>query len=431
MSPPEFLASQTVPTMTANQKVLAISAAAAGAHCLIALVTNSFRIFFGVFGPFCVTGMLEIFFDYANHAVNGQVPYRDYLIEYPILGFLVFLIPRLFASEFAAYRIAFGMQLLLFNAVAVYLVARHVWKAEGVERVASRLAWYTAFFASLCPLLMGPYDLAPMAVAFAAAHLWFGGHSALGGATAAVGFLMKIFPGAVAAPALVWELTRFRESRARGILTFLASVAAGMCFWLWLGGTRVASAFLYHVERGLEIESLYAGILMLFSKATGERVTWVYNHGALHITPEWGDRLGRLALPLQLAAILLVMWQYRRSGMKDGVRYAGASVLAFMVTAKVLSPQFLIWMFPFMSVLGGETGRRARRTFLLACVATTIIYPLFALRLILEYNSLGAILLLNYRNALLVWLLFLLVFGSDEEHARTSRGPGSSAGACG
>jgi hypothetical protein len=230
-------------SMAGTHKVIALSLTAAVAQGLIALITNSFRVFFGLFGPYAVTGMVAIYFDYATRAVQGQVPYRDYLVEYPILGFLVFLVPRLFVSDMAQYRILFGVQLLLFNASAVFLVARRVALDEGVEHVSSRLAWYTAFFASLCPILMGPYDLAPMAVAFVAAHCWFGGRNALGGLAAGLGVLLKIFPGAVAAPALVWEATRIRTSRGRGILTFLATVAAGMSFWVWLGGPSVARSF--------------------------------------------------------------------------------------------------------------------------------------------------------------------------------------------
>jgi hypothetical protein len=166
------------------------------------------------------------------------------------------------------------------------------------------------------------------------------------------------------------------------------------------------------------VESLYAGILLLIGKARGERVPWTYDHSAIHIVPEWGDPLARLALPIQLAAFLLVMWQFHRSGMKDGVRYAGASVLAFMITGKLLSAQYVIWLIPFVTVLGGATGRRARWIYLMVCVATTIIYPLYAMKLILELNDLGSILLLNYRNALLLGLLSLLLFGKETDAGR-------------
>jgi hypothetical protein len=252
-----------------------------------------------------------------------------------------------------------------------------------------------------------------MAIAFAAACSWFSGRNALGGVLAGLGVLMKIFPGAVAAPALVWEARQWRTSRFRGMLAFLSTLAAGIGVWVWLGGAGVARSVHYHAERGLGVESVYAGILLLVARVSGRRVPWSYDHLAIHVTPEWGNWLAALATPIQLASLLLVMWQYRRSGMNDGIRYAGGAVLAFMVTGKILSPQFLIWVIPFVTVLGGATGRRARWIFLVACLATTLIYPLIGLKLILDANSLGAIILLNYRNALLVGLLVLVLFGKE------------------
>src|SRR5207248_10640713 len=111
--------------------------------------TTSHPVFFGREGPIAVTSTLERYFGYASRAVNGEVPYRDYVIEYPILAFVVFLVPRLFTSDFRRYQIGFAAEMLLFDAAAVYLVARRVERDEGAGRVAGRLAWYTLFFASL------------------------------------------------------------------------------------------------------------------------------------------------------------------------------------------------------------------------------------------------------------------------------------------
>ena len=44
----------------------------------------------------------EIYYDYASRAVRGEIPYRDYLVEYPILSFPLFLIPRLVVSDLGA-----------------------------------------------------------------------------------------------------------------------------------------------------------------------------------------------------------------------------------------------------------------------------------------------------------------------------------------
>ena len=54
-----------------------------------------------------------------------------------------------------------------------------------------------------------------MVLAFAAAQWWFSGRAILGGITAGLGTLMKIFPAWWRA-ALVWEAARLRTTRARG-----------------------------------------------------------------------------------------------------------------------------------------------------------------------------------------------------------------------
>jgi hypothetical protein len=84
-----------------------------------------------------------------------------------------------------------------------------------------------------------------------------------------------------------------------------------------------------------------------------------------------------------------------------------------------------------VTVIGGETGRRARWIYLLACIATTVIYPLTGLKLIRDYHNLGAIILLNYRNALLIGLLLLLLFGKEaaaEPLAGEHAGPATHGG---
>jgi hypothetical protein len=360
------------------------------------------------------TWSYRIYYDYASQAMHGSVPYRDYLVEYPILTFPLLLVPRLLVSEFTSYCMAFGAEMLIFDVAAIVLIARHVAEKEGPGRVAGRLAWYTVFCVSLAPLVVGRFELAPMVFAFAAARWWFAGRNVLGGLTAGLGFLLKVFPGLVAAPALVWELARLRTSRARGSLAFFLTVAAGMAGWFLLGGSNVLDSFRYHAARGLGIESLYAGALLAWGALAGIDIPWVIEHKAVHLVPEWGSRPAALASPLQAAALLLVVIQFGRRGMTEGIRYSGAAILASMVTAKVLSPQYLVWLFPFVVVQGGWTGSRARWLFLFGCLTTAIMYPGPAFALLLDHQPV-AIFLLNLRNVLLVALLALLLCGPEAE----------------
>ena len=103
-----------------------------------------------------------------------------------------------------------------------------------------------------------------------------------------------------------------------------------------------------------------------------------------------------------------------RSGRRSGVQCTGALLLAFMVTSPVLSPQFLIWVLPFLLTVGGPLGRRIRPLFAASCALTFLIYPLLFNRG-LQPLLMSAILVLNLRNALLIALWGLMAFGTAED----------------
>jgi len=354
------------------------------------------------------------YYDYASEALSGKIPYRDFPFEYPLLSYPLFLIPRLLVSDFESYRFAFMGEMFLFDVAAIVLIARHGGPSAGTGTVARRLGWYTLYCFLLAPLVIGRFELAPMVLAFAATCWWFSGRAIRGGITAGLGTLMKIFPGVVAAPALVWEAARLRTTRARGTAAFLVTLVVGLAFWFGLGGRRVLEPLGYHAGRGLEIESLFGATLFLAGTISGSKAPWVFDHNAYHLSSEWGARLALLTFPVQATALLVVMWAYRQSGMADGLRFSAAAVLAFIVFGKVLSPQYMIWLFPFMAVLGGRTGRVARQIFLMACVTTAMIYPGPGFPMVLDHQA-GAMLLLNLRNGFLFWLLAMLTYCPAEE----------------
>jgi hypothetical protein len=396
--------------MTRSQSVLIPVAAAMLVHAVLFVVTGLWMRYGSHPDLGAASWSYQIYYDYASRAVQGEVPYRDYLVEYPILSFPLFLIPRLIVADFWRYRIAFVVEMFLFDATAICLIARHVRENEGIARVPERLGWYTLFCGSLSPLVIGRFELPPMVFAFAAARWWFLGRSALGGITAGLGALLKIFPGLVAGPALIWELSRLRLSRVRGFLAFLATLMAGSAGWFLLGGAQVLSSFQFHADRGLEIETIYGGALMAEGKFRGIDVPWVIEHKAVHLAPEWGSRFASVAAFVQMAALFVVLVQFWRTGALEGIRFSGAAVLAYLALGKVLSPQYLIWLFPFLVAIGGWTGSRARWLFLFCCLITSLIYPGPGFAQILDHHGL-AIVVLNLRNLLLLAVLALLIFG--------------------
>ena len=84
-------------------------------------------------------------------------------------------------------------------------------------------------------------------------------------------------------------------------------------------------------------------------------------------------------------------------------------LLAFILTNKVFSPQYLLWLGPLLLVLAA-VNRKFEKTgwlFLAATVLTQAIFP--HLYVFLQQFKPPMIVLLNLRNGLLVWIGFLLV----------------------
>jgi hypothetical protein len=403
--------------MSRNAKLITCTLIAVAAHAAIFVATDSgLRAVNAAIGAskHADVGAVEwshrYYYDYASLALAGKVPYRDFPFEYPILSYPLFLIPRLLAPQFDSYRYVFMAEMFLFDIGAIILIARHGGKDATSGTVLRRLGWYTLYSFLLAPLVIGRFELAPMVLAFAAASWWFAGRNVAGGVAAGLGTLMKVFPGAVAAAALVLEAARLRSFRLRGTIALSVTLIVGLAAWFCLAGRHFLESLGYHAGRGLEIESLYGGALFLAGTVLGKQAPWVFDHNSYHVSPEWGAELAFLALPTQVAAVLVVMWQFGRSSMTEGLRFSAAGVLAFIVFGKVLSPQYVIWLFPFVAVLEGETGGLVRKIFLLACLTTALIYPGPGFPMVLDHRA-GAILLLNLRNALLVWTFVVLILG--------------------
>lgn len=393
---------------------------------------------YGRSGPENMRDDLRIYYEYASKAMEGQVPYRDYVVEYPLAAFPFLFLPRLFVRDLPAYWVAIGLEMLLANAVGVLGVAWWVNRYESREALSRRLIWYSVYFLALCPLLLTRFDMIPTVTGFAAACFWYSGRAGAGGFLAGLGALMKIFPGVLAAPGFVWDLAgrgtrpqrgsgpqegelvvesrspvELRFRRGWGTFTFVATAAAGALGWVALGGVGVIRSLNYHVERGLEIGSVYSGLLMAISTVRGTPLTTLYTHSSMELIAPGSGSLAGIAFPLQVAALLFVAWRFWRTESREPMRYATAAILAFVVFGKVLSPQYMIWLLPFVAVLGGRVGMLARWAFVGACCATTLIYP-WGMHRVLSFHPL-AILALNGRNGLLLGMWLLLAAGPGHE----------------
>ncbi len=393
-----------------RHRLVLLALTASFVQSLLALEMSQVSAFYGGLGRDRVLDDVRLYERYGSRALRGEIPYRDYLVEYPPLSVLVFLLAGWIASQGGPFPLVFAIEMLLFQAATMILLAFWIARHEGADTVPRRLAWSSLSFLTLCPLAVSRFDLAPACLAFAAASAWFSGREIRGGMAAAAGTLLKIFPGTILVPGLVWDFRRFPSRRGRGLVTMSLLTVAGLAAWRTVGGSRVVGSLRYHAERGLEIGSLPTGLLLLWHRVSETPARTEFLHSSTELVAPGASALAAMAFPLQVLALVLVFARAWRARLSDPMRWAGAAILGFIAFGKVLSPQYLLWCLPFIAATQGRMGRRARMLTLILCLLTTLLYPWGANRLV--SFDLTAILALNVRNFLLLGLWTLLLFGN-------------------
>jgi hypothetical protein len=347
----------------------------------------------------------------------GQVPYRDFAGEYPPAAVALFALLSAVGSH-GAFRVAFGAVALLVDAVALGLLLRR--KTGSLGPLA-----YLVATALLFPVLYVRFDLFPaVATLGACLLLQVSGDRdarpsprALAGAGAlwGMGIALKLYP-LLLAPFLLLspgrEVLRWsRRVRDPLLLAGVAALVVALSFappLLAGAGGKVLSFLRYQGERGLQIESSYASLLMVVNALVPIGVHHQPSHQAHDLAGPLADLAATAARPLQVGVVLLVSaLAYRRR--LPVTRAAAAVVASALVTASVLSPQFLIWLVPLAVLdLAWSRGRDRATAVVLAAAAglTSLVFPALYPRLL--DGHLEAAVTLLVRNFLLgvlaVWL---------------------------
>ena len=363
-------------------------------------------------------GDVNLYLTKASAFASGGVPYRNFPFEYPPLAILSMVVPYLLAAPFGqvtldVYKVLFaGWEAILLGLLG--LVLRRIVRGGGSaipgaseRELGGRLLVLTAG-ASLA--LTWRYDLFPALLLMAGLAAALDGRPATVGLAVAAGTLAKLFP-LVALPALVsrWLAPRDPRPIGRSLATFGLLIALVLGPLLLLAG-RDAFAFVgYQVARGLEIESIGGGLAVLAGHVSGQPPALSFGFSAVNVE---GSLAGSMLLVLPVVTIaaigLLAVVGWRR--IRDDVGRVGrvrpvtistltaASMLMLLVTSKVYSIQYVVWLVPLVALL-------PRPQFWLAavCVALTIpIHPILFAALVRQEAL--PILVLNVRNLLLVAL---------------------------
>jgi hypothetical protein len=352
---------------------------------------------------------------YGEAMTAGELPYRDFPVEYPPAALPVFVLPAVGADGLDEYDRRFEGLMAALGVACVLLVA------------AVSTSFWAPLLVGISPLLLGSvvlsrFDLWPAALTIAAVALLVGGRFRLASGTLGLATAAKLYPAVLAPIALahVWRSRGRREALV--CLALIAGVFGAVVLpFAAISPGGVWHAFWVQAGRPLQIESLGAGILLAAHRLFGVGLAMESSHGSQNLAGGAAETFAVLSTLVQ-AAVLVAIWVWYARGPASRERLlagcAGA-VCAFIAFGKVLSPQFLIWLIPLVPLVLGRRGLVASAVLAAALVVTQLWFPSRYWELALRFDAATSWLVL-LRDVLLVGLTALLVARVAREPARSS-----------
>jgi hypothetical protein len=343
----------------------------------IALFVGAWAILHGAHYDDVVITDIGVYQEYGERMTDGEVPYRDFDLEYPPAALPVFLLPALGPAD--DYEALFQTLMLLCGSAMVALVAVALARAGATTVELGAGVALTA----LAPLLLGQviltrFDLWPAALVTAALAALLAGRprlglGILGAAVAAKLYALVLLPLAVL---FVWRHRGRREALV-SLGIFGAVLVAIVGPFLLLAPDGVVESVTRQTGRPLQIESLGSALLLAADRTGLYDATVSSSHGSQNLAGELPDDLANAETVLLVAAIGFVWFLFARSS-RSPERLLAASaavVVAFVAFGKVLSPQFLIWLIPLVPLVRGRAGVGSALLLALALVFTQLWFP--------------------------------------------------------
>lgn len=272
-----------------------------------------------------------------------------------------------------------------------------------------RLAVFGAGGVAIYYILYDRLDIFEGALLLASLLALIRGRWALALVLLAVAIDFKVYPAVLAPIWLIASLPAAAVADWRRGGPRLARLLAGRI--LILGGAAVALfvPFLlvqgpdalqfvaFNAQRGLQLESVGASVLMIL-QVVGQPLQIVARYGAYEVVNPLAPALAWASLPLTVVAVMVVGLLFLRRVARDlppldsnhpagdvivATRLPGlvtlaavATLMTVLIAAKVLSPQYLLWLLPLVPLLDGGRGTRLWQVgFVVLLALSTVVFP--------------------------------------------------------
>lgn len=299
----------------------------------------------------------------ANKVLEGLIPYRDFDFAFPPVLLIFITIPALVTDSIFGYRAVLAIMAFFFVIGTYYISLRTVERWKGGDTWTLKLAVPTALFIlAYFPFLINKSEVFVIFFVAAGLYLYMSNRRALGYIVMIIAAFTKIYPALFIAVFLVSDLYTgsLRErlrSTGSGLAICLLTVAA-VCVPLLLMHVSFSEIFQWigmHNARGFQVESTVAVFVEFFGMLGAWSYTIVDASDTHDVVSAITDALAPSWYLAILALLILVMLcilyhahQNRQDflSLKNLSLYTGTIVLMFVISNKVFSTQYMVWLLP-------------------------------------------------------------------------------------
>ena len=298
---------------------------------------------------------------WAGNLADSHFPINDPMWQYPPLAAVVFLAGYLLAGNAVGF-------VFLATVADLAIFSLLINRGGTEENLRPAFIWLVAPLA-IGPIFLGRFDVfVTLAAVFALLSI---GQVRKFGIAIAFGVLLKVWP-------LLLLLATPKGAALKVLTWFAATFAAGsllLSFWWdesfsFIGEQR---------SRGLQIESVGALPYQIWNAGPGT-VTSAFQFGAIEFVAP-GTKFVSLVVTLIGVVLLgrLLFWRlFGKLSKANAADIALLAVLISIVTSRVLSPQYMVWVFGLLAICAFTPQPNFQKICILIFVSTSIgqvIYP--------------------------------------------------------
>lgn len=283
---------------------------------------------------------------YWSRILGGQVPFRDFVPEYPPLVFAFTGIPALLDPSLHWYFPIFRGLCCAFDC-GIWVLLLGLTRARP-----TRPLLYLFGTTALGPLIYDRVDIVLGLLLLSAMAAMLGGRDGPFSLEVGTGIAFKLIPITWGPIVLAAAWKRGMRRLILAALLLAAPTLVSFDLMAALGGYRFGQLFTYHIERGVQIESTAASVEMVLMRC-GTPGTVSFEFGSVNFHTRYEVALIHGATLLFALTLIIATWMAARRRMSaESMSLLLAGVLSSaLLFSKVLSPQYFLFLLPVLAVL--------------------------------------------------------------------------------